>query len=63
MRYLGEVPIKGKERPVKIYTVLGPASVGGADAEAAAAEEPPAPAHSIAGLPATVMSTSQSPSK
>jgi class 3 adenylate cyclase len=61
MRYLGEVPIKGKERPVKIYTVLGPAGVGGADAEAAAAEEPPA--HSIAGLPATVMSTSQSPSK
>jgi adenylate cyclase len=63
-RYLGEVAIKGKELPVKIYTVLGPAAPGGA-ASAALDEgvEAPAAAHSMGGLPATVMSTSRSPSK
>ena len=35
-RYLGEVTVKGKEIPVKIYTVLGPASAATATDAAAA---------------------------
>ncbi len=62
-RYLGEVPIKGKELPVKVYTVLGPAGSGEPDAGAEAAAGAPTAAHSMGGLPATVMSTSRSASK
>jgi len=63
MRYLGEVPIRGKELPVRIYTVLGLTGPGSDGADVPAAESPPAPDHSMRGLPATVMSTSRSPSK
>ncbi len=47
-RYLGEVTVKGKEVPVKIYTVLGEREPSG---------------YSSGGLPATVTSASRSASK
>ena len=63
-RYLGEVTVKGKEIPVKIFTVLGPLAAGAEAAEGtAAADAAAAAAHSMGGLPNTVMSTSRSPSK
>jgi class 3 adenylate cyclase len=57
-RYLGEVTVKGKEVPVKIYTVLGERgaaeAVPAGAAAGAAAPEAPEPAAVPAGEPAPV---------
>jgi class 3 adenylate cyclase len=67
-RYLGEVTVKGKEIPVKIYTVLGAlgaeAAVAASGATAANPEAALAgAAHSASGLSESVISTSRSSSK
>ena len=64
-RYLGEVTVKGKEIPVKIYTVLG--ALAAEAAAGATAAHPEAAlagaAHSASGLSESVISTSRSSSK
>jgi adenylate cyclase len=65
-RYLGEVTVKGKEIPVKIYTVLGPLTAGTAAAPAAEAENGAEPEATLAGVGhagSDSPSTSRSPSK
>ena len=48
VRYLGEVPVRGKAAPVKIYTVLGPALEVGTPGDAVALPPPSIEDHRIA---------------